>query len=94
MQNKFIYCCCLLLALVTASATFAQDKGPEAYIVTAANDTIKGTLKKQPEKEKLRSIRFKAAGSSDFTSYSAAQIKGYGAGDSLQFMAREVRLYF
>ncbi|MFT2009712.1 outer membrane beta-barrel protein [Pontibacter sp. 13R65] len=89
MQNKFTYCC-LLLALLTISATFAQKRGPEAYLITTANDTIKGTLKKQLEKERLRSIRFKPVSESNFTSYSPSQIKVYGVGDSIQFVAREV----
>ncbi|WP_114777694.1 outer membrane beta-barrel protein [Botryobacter ruber] len=91
MSIQFKIAFFFLPALLTAFSGYAQHKNVAAYLVTTANDTVQGELKLQKEKKRLRSIRFKPVGENSFTSYSPAQIKAYGIGDSLLFVAREVK---
>lgn len=78
----------LFIVLAGHSAVKAQNIQP-AYLITAASDTLRGELLKKNTANIISQVKFKSEGS-DFKSYTASEIKGYGLGDSLRYESREV----
>ncbi|MBC5994104.1 porin family protein [Pontibacter cellulosilyticus] len=88
-MKQTLHTAILIFALIlTGVAAQAQKSIPNAYIVTAASDTLRGQLIRESATKTVTSIQFGEPG--NFRTYQAADIKGYGVEDSIRFESKEV----
>ncbi|MEJ8802624.1 porin family protein [Pontibacter sp. H249] len=78
----------MLLCLFTSSAAQAQKTTPNAYLITSSSDTLRGQLVKENSSKMLYAIQFGEAG--NYKTYQAADINGYGIGDSIRYETKDV----
>lgn len=91
MQNpnilkKFIF---LLLTLIPL-CSIAQKDWREGFIVTLANDTLRGLADYKENNSIFRSVKFKKTGTETLVEYSPKEISAYGFKGNRNFVSLEI----